>query len=94
MQSCINHVVGADNFIQFERNRSLTFCYEILHVFESVDKTEYFHIYKITYIEPFFFEMEVHDTLGVRDGLVCYSIRTGNFDVMPAELLKRSTPKI
>ncbi|NRA88889.1 MAG: hypothetical protein HRU28_16215 [Rhizobiales bacterium] len=93
MTSAINHVIGADNYIEFERNRSLIFCQETLHFFESVDKTEYYHIYKITYIEPTVYEMIAHETFGIKNNLISYAVRDGNFSDMPTELLNRSTLK-
>ena len=93
MKSHINHVVGADKFIEFERNRSLTLCHETLHVFESIDKAKYNHIYKITYIEPVFYEMTNHQILGIENDLISYSIRNGCCSDMPVELVNRSTLK-
>ena len=93
MKSDINHIIGADKFIEFERARSLILCHETLHIFESIDASKYFHIYKITYIEPALYEMTAHETIGIKNDLIYYSIRDGSFSNMPTEIVNRSTLK-
>lgn len=87
--SAINRVDGAENYVEFERNRTIISTHDTLHLFKSNDGLEYFHIYKATIIDPIYFSIDYHEVIGVKNEQIQYSILTTKLDEFPKPILDR-----
>lgn len=88
-ESGLRYIEGAQNYIDFEQRCTLVSTFETLFLFSSKNGEEYYHIYELTTYNPIYFTAEYHETIGVKNDLIQYSILTADSEEFPEVILNR-----